>query len=306
VIVIDEARDWGGHFNQRWGPSAHLLSDLLGEEGTRELVEFVVALGIPAVMIQHAGGYREHFDLAGPWLDAAHAAGAMQVDRYTLVAILRRKRRWLALRTPPLHFPYDRGLDSRVLMASDPIPPPNTSDLPIDALTVVLNALRPLDQETRRRVLAAASALVPDDVPPDVLVSAANGNAPIPRVGPPPAPSALTFSGDRTPSARDFLLEKKPRTDVDRVVCLAYYMAHYRNAPEFETVDLSLANTEAAQRKFSNAAHAVNTAVKHGLLALTSDGRKCLSVVGERYVQQLPDYESARAALQEYTQRGRR
>ena len=96
MIVIDEARDWGGHFNRRWGPSAHLLSDLLGEEGTRELVEFGVALGIPAAMIQHAGGYREHFDIAGPWLDAAHAAGAVRVDRDTLVAILRRKRRWLA------------------------------------------------------------------------------------------------------------------------------------------------------------------------------------------------------------------
>jgi Protein of unknown function (DUF4031) len=92
MVVIDEARDWGGAFNRRWGPSAHLVSDLLGEEGTRELVAFARSLGIPAEAIQHAGRYSEHFDLAGPWLEAARQAGARAVDRYELVAILRRKR----------------------------------------------------------------------------------------------------------------------------------------------------------------------------------------------------------------------
>lgn len=92
MVVIDEPRDWGAPFNRRWGPSAHLLSDLAGEEGTRELVEFAAALGIPAEAIQHAGRYSEHFDLAGPWLEAARAAGAEHVDRYRLVAILRAKR----------------------------------------------------------------------------------------------------------------------------------------------------------------------------------------------------------------------
>ena len=92
MIVIDEARDWGATFNRRWGPSAHLLSDLPGEDGTRELVAFAARLGIPSAVIQCAGSYREHFDLAGPWLDAARAAGAVAVDRYQLVDILRRKR----------------------------------------------------------------------------------------------------------------------------------------------------------------------------------------------------------------------
>lgn len=92
MIVIDEARDWGGAFNRRWGPSAHLVSDIPGEEGTRELVDFARSLGIPAVAIQHEGRYSEHFDVAGPWLEAARQAGAQLVDRYELVSILRRKR----------------------------------------------------------------------------------------------------------------------------------------------------------------------------------------------------------------------
>ncbi len=93
---MDEARDWGAAFNRRWGPSAHLMSDLTGDEGTRELVAFARALGIPAAALQHAGTYREHFDVAGPWLDEALRAGATQVDRYALVEILRRKREALS------------------------------------------------------------------------------------------------------------------------------------------------------------------------------------------------------------------
>jgi len=92
VIVIDEPRDWGGAFNQRFGPSAHLLSDLPGEAGTRELLDFGVRLGIPAAALQHPGTSREHLDLAGPWLDAARAAGATVIDHYKLVDILRAKR----------------------------------------------------------------------------------------------------------------------------------------------------------------------------------------------------------------------
>lgn len=92
MIVIDTALDWGGAFNRRWGPSAHLMSDLFGDEGTRELVAFAEALGIPPMALQHPGTSREHFDLAGPWLEAARAAGATAIDHYQLVAILKAKR----------------------------------------------------------------------------------------------------------------------------------------------------------------------------------------------------------------------
>ena len=92
MIVIDEPLDWGGAFNRRWCPSAHLMSDLDGEAGTRELVAFAEALGIPRAALQHPGTAREHFDLAGPWLQAAREAGATVIDRYRLVAILQARR----------------------------------------------------------------------------------------------------------------------------------------------------------------------------------------------------------------------
>lgn len=92
MIVMDEPRDWGCAFNRRWGPSTHLLSDRAGDEGSRELADFVAAMGVAWAPVQHPGTYREHHDLAGPWIDRARALGAVTLDRAAFVAILRAKR----------------------------------------------------------------------------------------------------------------------------------------------------------------------------------------------------------------------
>ena len=34
-------------------------------------------------------------------------------------------------------------------------------------------------------------------------------------------------------SPKDFLMEKAPNTDVERIACLAYYLTHYRSTPHF-------------------------------------------------------------------------
>ncbi len=106
-----------------------------------------------------------------------------------------------------------------------------------------------------------------------------------------------TFSEDRTISPKEFLLQKRPTTDVERIACLAYYLTHYRNTQFFKTLDLSKLNTEAAQIKFSNATVAVDNATKAGFLASATRGNKQLSAIGELYVQGLPDKEAARQAI---------
>lgn len=105
------------------------------------------------------------------------------------------------------------------------------------------------------------------------------------------------FSGHQDQSPKQFLEEKQPQSDVDRVACLAYYLAHYRNMPHFKTVDISKLNTEAAQFKFSNTAVAVNNATFRGLLASAGKGNKQISAVGERFVAALPDREAAKKVL---------
>jgi hypothetical protein len=93
------------------------------------------------------------------------------------------------------------------------------------------------------------------------------------------------------------MLEKRPVTDVERIVCLAYYLTHYRETRHFKTLDLSKLNTDAAQIKFSNAAKAVDNAAAAGLLVPAGKGNKQISALGEIYVQSLPDREAAKAAV---------
>lgn len=91
MIVIDPPVDWGAEFNARFGPSAHLMSTLPGEAGARELAEFVARAGIPG-RPHHPGTWREHYDVAGVWVELARAAGARAVDRAALVGVLSARR----------------------------------------------------------------------------------------------------------------------------------------------------------------------------------------------------------------------
>lgn len=104
-----------------------------------------------------------------------------------------------------------------------------------------------------------------------------------------------TFSEDRAVSPKEFMREKAPLTDVEKVTCLAYYLTHYRDTPHFKTLDISTLNTEAAQPKFSNAAMAMENAARVGLLVQAAKGSKQISAVGELYVQHLPDRDAAKS-----------
>jgi len=105
------------------------------------------------------------------------------------------------------------------------------------------------------------------------------------------------FSREQSLSPKEFLLKKQPQSDVERVACLGYYLAHYRDQPHFKTNDISQLNTEAAQRRFSNAAFTVTNATNSGYLVPSVKGMKQLSAGGEMYVEALPDRETANMAF---------
>jgi hypothetical protein len=111
------------------------------------------------------------------------------------------------------------------------------------------------------------------------------------------------FSEDRNISPKEFLMEKQPRTDVERVACLAYYLTHYLATPHFKTLDISKMNTEAAQPKFSNAAKAVDNATRTGYLVPATKGNKQLSATGEQFVQALPDRDAAKGVMSKMQRR---
>ena len=92
-------------------------------------------------------------------------------------------------------------------------------------------------------------------------------------------------------------MERAPKTDVERIACLAYYLTHYRGTPHFKTLDISALNTEAAQPKFSNTAYSTNNAVKLGYIVPSTKGQRQLSGLGERFVRALPDRNAAKEVL---------
>lgn len=138
-------------------------------------------------------------------------------------------------------------------------------------------------------------------------------------IGPPTRPSsgALTpsarsardphFSTLETPSLKDFLFQKTPNTDVDRVACLAYYLTKHRDLQHFGTIDISKLNTEAAQVKFANPSAAVSNAIRAGLLTTAARGKRQLTAHGERYVEALPDHVAAKQLIsRQRPRRGRK
>lgn len=89
MIVMDPPRT--DTFRGRKITTAHLVSTLLGAEGTAELIAFAKRIGMKEAWIQHRGEAKEHFDLMGSAVSAAIKAGAT-VDKHALVAAIQAKR----------------------------------------------------------------------------------------------------------------------------------------------------------------------------------------------------------------------
>ena len=94
------------------------------------------------------------------------------------------------------------------------------------------------------------------------------------------------------------MLNKAPKTDIERVACLAYYLGHHRGTPHFKTREITSLNTESAHRALSNTAYAIDNATKAGLLVPSVKGSKQISALGEQFVEALPDRDAASEILQ--------
>jgi hypothetical protein len=185
-------------------------------------------------------------------------------------------------------------LESVKLIQSEK-PNPAVDDLEI--LSQILAAIRKLDQEGQKRMIDTVATflgilpkpgVIRANVPAVLVEDHDVGNIEL---------REPSFSEDRSISPKQFMFDKQPITDVEKVACLGFYLTHYRDTPHFRTLDISKLNTESAQIKFTNAAVAVENAAKMNYLVPAIKGAKQLSALGEQFVMALPDRDKARGIM---------
>jgi len=156
----------------------------------------------------------------------------------------------------------------------------------LEALGAVFAALEPLGDEGRRFVLEAVASrlgLGLPGPPPGPRPGAGDPEADAPGPGP---------GGAESP--KDFLREKHPASDVQRVACLAYYLTHMRDQAHFKSRDLVELNREAALPPINMSRAVANATAQNGYLVVAGQGNKQISALGEDVVKALPDRDAAR------------
>ena len=143
----------------------------------------------------------------------------------------------------------------------------------------IIEALSHLEPEARERILRTVTTFFGID-PPHSLASIRlttqhiQSRSPARTTTDLPVGREPEFGTHPAISPKEFLVEKSPQTDVERVVCLAFYLAHYRDVRYFKTADVSKLNTEAAQRKLANTTYSINTATQAGYIAPATKNAK--------------------------------
>lgn len=107
-------------------------------------------------------------------------------------------------------------------------------------------------------------------------------------------------------TAKQFMAEKQPKSDMERLTCLAYYLTHNKQVITFKTVELTHLNVEAAQPKLSNASATARNAVDQQYLALAGGGKKQITQRGEALVNALPDRNAVKEALTQHPLHGKK
>jgi hypothetical protein len=165
---------------------------------------------------------------------------------------------------------------------------------PAKALTAMksaLDALTPLEPEERQRAMTWLGETL------DVEVEQTGGGT--------SGGGKQTDPTGQTP--KEFLAEKEPTTDAERITVMAYYLTKARKVESFKTKELTDLNTEAAGHKFSNAATTAKNAInQNGFLAQATGGNRQITALGEKVVEAMPNREAVAAVIAKAPKRRKR
>lgn len=159
----------------------------------------------------------------------------------------------------------------------------------LDALGAVLAALEPLEAGQQHWVLATAAGKIGVAiVDPGTQASRPAATRSVER-----GVAATMGSVGEAPSPKEFMREKNPHTEVEKVLCLGHYLTTFRGQPHFKTRDLTALNQEAACPRLTNPSQAVANATKQNqYLVSVGGGKKQVTALGEDIVEALPDRQA--------------
>jgi hypothetical protein len=206
------------------------------------------------------------------------------------------QKRPIAGAAPRITFQSSRNQLGIEEQMTSPKHPSSPYEKELAAIGAVLKALGDLEASSRQFVLRTVIERL--GIKGVQVPSEGGGSG---GVGGATAASGLP-AGDLTKVLpKDFLKSKKPRTDVQRVACLAYYLAHARNQPAFKTRDITKLDTEAAGGGFTHGGAAVrNATIQNHFLASAGAGKKQITPHGEDVVRALPNEEGVKKVIADY------
>ncbi|MFN0298953.1 MAG: hypothetical protein ACKVQU_01230 [Burkholderiales bacterium] len=158
------------------------------------------------------------------------------------------------------------------------------------AIQAALEVLEPLNETQRRfavsMILSRLGMSATDGTP--------GSGGGVPSLVRPQA----TGSEIKALSSKDFLKQKQPRTDLERFLCLAYYLTHAQVITQFTTRDITKLNGEAHGQNFTNAAATAQNGMKQSkFFSNASGGKKRITTLGESVVEALPSAEKVKEVL---------
>jgi len=190
-----------------------------------------------------------------------------------------------------LSFQNRTVIDTIICMSKGKTTTTGTHAASLEALAKVLGALDGLQPTDQEWVVGTALSRLGLQVPGPVRSGPGRGDD-SGRQQVAALPGQHTGDAD---APREFMRNKKPQTEVQKVACLAYFLAKQRQQTQFKTRDLSNLNIEAAGHKIGNPSMAVDNATKQNhYFAPAGGGKKQLTPLGDAIVEALPDQDAVK------------